>query len=122
MSVAEMGREISMPANSIKARRPGPQAVVLAFISGGTLEEGLGKLECDGRAAQVFAGILAPVLVGIEHSERSRRAVQLVGQVMVCDDEIKAEPRGLQCSRVCTDARINRDDQPDALSGCVRYA
>ena len=57
---------VAMAAIFEKAR----QQFVACAIGVVALEQGLRKLQCDGRAAERFLGIAAVVLVGVEDGER----------------------------------------------------
>ena len=103
-------------------KRLAAEAVVLGVVAGRALEQRLRELERDSGTAEVFAGILAVWLVGVQHGEGTRCAIHLVGEVVVGDDEVESEARGLFGGCVCADAGVDRDDQPDALGCGVRDA
>ena len=79
------------------------------------LEQRLRELERDGCAAERFFRIRAAGLIGIQDGERGGKRVVRVGQVVVGDDEIEAQPaRGFRFGKGAH-AGVDGDDEADAF-------
>jgi hypothetical protein len=96
--------------------------ITLRSVASGAFEEGLCEFEGDGGSAEILAGVGAVGLVGVEHGEGVGDAVELVGEMVVGDDEVEGEARGLLGGGVSADAGVDGDDEADAFGCGVGYA
>ena len=88
----------------------------------GRLKDGLCELEGDGGSAELFVGIGAAGLVGVEDGEGLGDAGAGVGKVVVGDDEVEAEAGGFFGGGEGADAGVDGDDELDAFSRGVGEA
>ena len=84
--------------------------------SGGE-QKRVGEFEGDGGSAEVFVGVGAAGLVGVDDGEGVGNAADLVGQMVVGDDEVEAEGAGFVGGGEGADAGVDGDDEADAGVG-----
>ena len=80
------------------------------------LHQSVGEFESDARAAKLFIGILATLLIRIDDGHRVGHAIG-TGEVMVGDDQVDAEASRGFSGGEGADAHVNADDQANAGRG-----